>query len=142
MNFIVLALSSRPFDRADSRLQGVPKGGEREDCCLLVSGIYTSRITVEVTPILVESVHLDYTDLGKRSSEQQDSTRGTENRSDPGLDCFWSGEQYIAVRARSKVLGIRLGLQESCRSSKETVPTFILDQNRSIRSIISQVSNL
>jgi len=27
MNFIVLALSSRPFDRADSRLQGVAKEG-------------------------------------------------------------------------------------------------------------------
>jgi len=30
-----------------------------------------------------QSVHLEHTVLGKRSSEQQDSTRGTENRSDP-----------------------------------------------------------
>jgi len=90
------------------------------------------------------SVHLDYTVLGSwiQESGLDRLLSHRPQKTDPGLDCFWSGEQYIAVRARFKVLGIRLGLQESCRSSKETVPTFILDQNRSIRSIISQVSNL
>jgi len=124
----------------------VSKGGEGEDCGLLVSRIYTSWITVQVSPILVESVHLEHTDLGKRSSEQQDSTRGTENRSDP---CKIAAEcRTLPPRVGGKLclpaLGFSLGLQESCTLQvfKETVPTIILDQNRSIRSIISQVSNL